>query len=336
MRPARERPSFPDTGPPPGRPAKGRNPLPASLELLSQLSGQLIALTAGAAAHVVRVEGRHRFPASGVVWSPDGVIVTAHHTLERDEEVEVGLPSGEIVSAEVLGRDPTTDLAALRAAAAGLEPAPWGEEAEAKPGTLVVGVFRPGKSARVSLGLLSRAAGEFRARRGGRIDRYLETSLELNPGFSGGLVVGPDGQGVGLATAGLLRGAGMAVPPSTLRRVMRSLLAHGEVRRGYLGIATHPVPLAPALRARTGEELALLVVRVEEDSPAARAGIVLGDALLSFGGEALQDPGELLGLLAEDRIGDTVSMKLLRGGEVRELQVTIGVRDRPGAEGRRV
>jgi S1-C subfamily serine protease len=308
----------------------------ASLELLSQLSGQLTALTAQAAAHVVRVEGRRRFPASGVVWSRDGVIVTAHHTLERDEEVEVGLPSGETVTAEVLGRDPTTDLAAVRVNAAGLDPATWAEEGGVAPGSLVVGVFRPGRSARVSLGLVSRAAGEFRARRGGRIDRYMELSLELHPGFSGGLVVGPDGQGVGLATAGLLRGTGMAVPPSTLRRVLKALLAHGEVRRGYLGIATHPVPLAPALRALTGEHLALLVARVEEESPAARAGIVLGDALLSFGGETLQDPGELLTLLAEDRIGDTVSMKLLRGGEVKEVQVTIGVRERPGSEGRRV
>jgi S1-C subfamily serine protease len=308
----------------------------ASLDLLSQLSGQLTALTAQAAAHVVRVEGRRRFPASGVVWSPDGVIVTTHHTLERDEEVEVGLPSGETVAAEVLGRDPTTDLAAVRVSASGLEPASWGEESAVAPGALVLGVFRPGRSARASLGLVSRAAGEFRARRGGRIDRYLETSLELHPGFSGGLLVGADGKAVGLASAGLFRGMGMAVPPTTLRRVMKALLAHGEVRRGYLGIATHPVPLAPALRALTGEHLALLVARVEEDSPAARAGIVLGDALLSFGGETLQDPGELLTLLAEDRIGDTVSMKLLRGGEVKEVQVTIGVRERPGAEGRRV
>jgi S1-C subfamily serine protease len=308
----------------------------ASPDVLSQLSGQLTALTAQAAAHVVRVDGRRRFPASGVVWSADGVVVTTHHTLERDEGVEVGLPSGETVPAEVVGRDPSTDLAALRVAATGLDPAPWGEEAAVAPGALVLGVFRPGRTARASLGLVSRAAGEFRVRRGGRIDRYLETTLELHPGFSGGLVVGPDGRGVGLASAGLFRGTGMAVPPSTLRRVLKSLLTHGEVLRGYLGLATHPVPLAPGLRALTGEELALLVSRVEEDSPAARAGILLGDALLSFGGEALQDPGELLALLAEDRIGDTVSMKLLRGGEVREVQVTIGTRERPGAEGRRV
>jgi S1-C subfamily serine protease len=177
---------------------------------------------------------------------------------------------------------------------------------------------------------VARAAGEFRARWGGRIDRYLETTLDVHQGFSGSLVLGTDGRAIGLATAGLLRGAAMALPPATLRRVMRSLLTHGEVRRGYLGLATHPVPLPPEARAATGEELALLVARVEPDSPAARAGIALGDALLSFGGETLQDPGELLALLAEDRIGDTVSMKLLRAGEVKEVQVTIGARERHG------
>ncbi len=302
-----------------------------TFELLTQLSGQLTALTAGAASHVVRVEGRRRFPSSGVVWAGDGVIVTTHHTLERDEDVEVGLPSGETTAAEVLGRDPSTDLAALRVNVTGLQPAPWVEEEALGPGSLVVGVSRPGRSARASLGLVARAAGEYRARRGGRIDRYLETTLDLHPGFSGSLVLGADGRAIGLATAGLVRGVAMAVPPSTLRRVVKSLLAHGEVRRGYLGLATHPVPLPAEVRARTGEELALLVSRVEPDSPAARAGIALGDALLSFGGDSLQDPGELFALLAEDRIGDTVSMKLLRAGEVKEIQITIGARQRrPG------
>ncbi len=304
-----------------------------SFDVLTQLSAQLTALTAEAGAHVVRVDGRRRLPASGVVWSADGVVVTTHHTLERDEEVSVGLPSGETVPAEVLGRDPSTDLAALRVSATGLSPAAWAEEGAVSAGALVIGVSRPGRSARAGLGLVARAAGEYRARRGGRIDRYLETTLELHPGFSGSLVLAADGQAIGLATAGLLRGTAMAVPPSTLRRVVKSLLAHGEVRRGYLGLATHPVPLPPEVRARTGEELALLVAHVEPDSPAARAGIALGDALLSFGGESLQDPGELLALLAEDRIGDTVAMKLLRAGEVREVQVTIGAREKRAHEG---
>lgn len=299
----------------------------APFDLLAGFSAQLTALAAEGAAHVVRVDGRRRAPASGVVWSADGVVVTSHHILERDEDVRVGLPSGEEVPAEVLGRDPSTDLAALRIRAADLAPAAWSEE-PVQAGALAFGVSRPGRSARVSAGVVARAAGEYRARRGGRIDRWLETTLDLHPGFSGGLVLGTDGAAVGLTTAGLVRGAAMAVPPATLRRVVKSLLTHGEVRRGYLGLATHPVPLPPEVRARTGEELALLVSRVEPDSPAARAGILLGDALLSFGGEALQDPGELLGLLAEDRIGDTVSMKLLRGGEVKEIQVTVGARER--------
>jgi S1-C subfamily serine protease len=304
----------------------------SAFELLTGFSDALTALATQGASHVVRVDGRRRGPASGVVWSADGVVVTTHHTLDRDEEVRVGLPSGDEVPAEVLGRDPSTDLAALRVAG-GLEPAAWGEDTDVKPGALAVGLSRPGRSARVSVGVVARAAGEYRVRGGGRIDRWLETTLELHPGISGSLVLGPDGRAYGLATAGLVRGTAMVVPPATLRRVVKSLLTHGEVRRGYLGIATHPVPLPPEIRARTGEEMALLVSRVEPDSPAARAGIVLGDALLSFGEDTLQDPGELLALLSEDRIGDTVAMKLLRAGEVTQIQVTIGARERRAHEG---
>jgi S1-C subfamily serine protease len=173
---------------------------------------------------------------------------------------------------------------------------------------------------------VARSAGEYRAFRGGRIDRYLETSLDLHPGLSGALALAPGGAALGLVTTGLVRGAAMVVPQMTLRRVVKSLLAHGEIRRGYLGIATHPVVLPPEAQARTGEELALLVARVEPDSPAARAGILLGDAILAVGAERLQDPGELWALLAEDRIGEAVTLQVLRGGEPREVQVTVGTR----------
>ncbi len=297
-------------------------------DVLTQLSDRLAALTASAARHVVRVEGRRHAPSSGVVWSADGVVVTAHHTLERDEDVEVGLPSGERAAAEVIGRDPTTDLALLRVRASGLEPAPWADDARPAAGQLALGVARPGKTPRAALALVTRAAGEFRAQGGGRVDAYLETSLPREQGVSGSLVVAADGRALGIATTGLVRRAVLAVPPATLRRVAKALLAHGEIPRGYLGLATTPVPLPPALRERTGEHVGLLVSRVDPGSPADRAGILLGDALLSFGNETLQDPGELLTLLAEDRIGDTVPMKLLRAGEVKDVQVTIGARGR--------
>src|SRR5512133_519768 len=300
-------------------------------DLLVQLSTRLAALSADAAQHVVRVDGRRHAPSSGVVWSADGVVVTAHHTLERDEDVSVALPSGEAAPAEVVGRDPTTDVALLRVTAPALSPAAWADEAGVAAGQLVVGISRPGRSARVALGVVSRSADEFRAHRGGKVDRFVETSLPLHPGVSGSLVVGADGAALGLATAGLVRGAAMVLPPSTLRRVVKALLTHGEVRRGYLGLATLPVRLPAAVREATGEHVGLLVTRVDPDSPAARAGIQLGDALLSFGNETLQDPGELLTLLAEDRIGDTVRRKLLRAGEARDVEVTIGAR---GAGGR--
>lgn len=299
-------------------------------DLLTQLSTRIAALGAEGAAHVVRVEGRRRSPASGVAWSADGVVVAPHHALPRDEEVEVGLPSGETAPAELVGRDPTTDLAVLRVRGASLVAATFAEPTEVTAGELVVGVARPGRSPRVGLGVLARAAGEFRAGGGGRVDRFLETTLALHAGVSGALVIRADGTALGVASSGLVRGAVMAIPASTLRRVVKALLAHGQIRRGYLGLATYPVPLPPALRAATGEEVALLVSRVEPESPAARAGILLGDALLSVGGEVMQDPGELLALLGEERIGDTVPVRLLRAGEVRDLAVTVGARgERP-------
>jgi S1-C subfamily serine protease len=295
-------------------------------DLLAALSATLADRTEAGARHVVRVDGRRRGPSAGIAWSADGVVVTAHHALERDEEVTVGLPDGTTATCEVAGRDPSTDLAVLRLPGAGLSPVAWAEDPAPRAGQLVLAVSRPGRAPRAALGLVARSAGEYRAFRGGKIDRYLETSLTLRPGLSGALALAADGAALGLVTAGLVRGAAMVVPPATLRRVVKSLLAHGEIRRGYLGIATHPVALPPEARARTGEELALLVARVEPESPAARAGILLGDAILAVGEEHLQDPGELWALLAEDRIGEAVTLRVLRGGEPRDVQVTVGAR----------
>lgn len=298
---------------------------PTNPDPLVSLSTRLQALVEQGSPHVVRVEGRGRSASSGVAWSSDGLVVATHHSLDRDEEIGIGLPSGETSAAEVLGRDPSTDLAVLRVKGGGITPVEWGEAA-LSPGALVLAVSRPGRSPRAELGVVARAAREWRAPTGGKLDRYLETTLELRPGLSGALVLAADGTPAGLATSGLVRGAALVVDAATLRRVVKSLLAHGEIRRGYLGIASFPVPLSAALRDRTGEEVALLVTRVEVGSPAERAGLLLGDAILSFGGETLQDPGELLAFLTEDRIGDALPLRILRAGEVRELPVTVGAR----------
>jgi S1-C subfamily serine protease len=304
--------------------ASNLSPMTNSDPLVS-FSDRVQALVERAAPHVVRVEGRGRSASSGVAFSSDGLVVATHHSLDRDEEIAVGLPSGETSSADVLGRDPTTDLAVLRVKGGGLAPVEWGD-APLAAGALVVAVSRPGRSPRAELGLVARAAGEWRPPTGGKLERYLETTLELRPGLSGALVLSAAGTPAGIATSGLVRGAALVLDAGTLRRVVKSLLAHGEIRRGYLGLASLPVPLPPSLRERTGEEVALLVTRVEAGSPAERAGLLLGDAILSFGGETLQDPGELLAFLTEDRIGDALPLRILRAGEVRELSVTVGAR----------
>ncbi len=304
------------------------------IENLLDLSEKLSALAEQGGRSVVRVDAR-RAPSSGLVWSADGVVLTANHNVEWDENLEVGLPDGRTVPAEIVGRDPTTDLAALRVPASGLAAPPWIEPDGLRVGHLLLGLTRPGKSLRAGLGMLARAADSWRAPAGGKLDRYLETDLPLHPGFSGGLVLDLAGRAVGLATAGLARGTGMVVPAPTLRRVAKALLAHGGVRRGFLGVATIPIRLPAQLEKQAGQGAALLVTGVEDDSPAARGGLLVGDVLLSLDGRALGHLGDLLPALEEERIGDAAPARVLRAGELRELIVTIGARERHAARGGR-
>jgi S1-C subfamily serine protease len=298
----------------------------------TDLSERLATLAEDAGRSVVRVEAR-RAPASGVIWSPDGVVVTANHNVEWDEDVEVGLADGRNARADLVGRDPSTDLAVLRLDASGLPAPAWAEPDSLRTGHLVLSVSRPGRALRVGLAPLARAAGDWRAPAGGRLDRYLEADLPLHPGFSGALVLDLAGRAVGLGTAGLARGTVLVIPLPTLRRVVGQILAHGQVRRGFLGVATVPVRLPPSLEKQAGQAGALLVSTVADESPAALGGLLLGDALLAFGGTPLAHPGDLLPLLEEERIGQKVALRLLRAGEVREVAVTVGSRE-PGREAR--
>jgi S1-C subfamily serine protease len=291
---------------------------------LVELSDLLEAAVERAAPGVVRVEGRRRSASSGVAWSADGVIVASHHAVDAEEGVPVGLPDGRTVPARVVGRDPGTDLVVLRAEAAGLVVPRWDEGRAPRAGHLVVGVSRPGRSARARLGIVSAVAGEWRTPAGGRLESYLETDIDPHPGFSGGLLLGSDGRGLGVTTAGLLRGAGMAVAASSLRRVVEALLAHGRMRRGYLGLGTQTIAMVPP---QAGQTVALIVLSVQPGSPAAKAGLMVGDVLLRAGEERLTHPGALMPALDEDRVGHELRLRILRAGEERDITIVVGEKE---------
>ena len=299
-------------------------------EIGIELSRATAAAVKQAAGAVVRIDGGARWSASGVVWAA-GVVVTAGHGLHGADEVTLGLPDGSTARGEVTGRDLTTDLALVRTNAAGLTPVAWAER-EPEVGELVLAVTRPGRGPRAGVGCVARTGGSWRTAAGGQVDRYVELDVTLQPGFSGGLVADLAGRGVGLASAGLVRGTGLAVPVPTLRRVVEALLARGEVRRGYLGVASLPVRLPPKVVAATGQATALLLTAVEDDSPAGLAGLGVGDLLLALDGAAVSDVSDLWPALEEDRIGKPVRVRLARGGAVQEAELVVGARGRREVE----
>jgi S1-C subfamily serine protease len=290
-----------------------------------ELSDRLAGIVESSGRSVVRVLGRRRSGSSGIVWAPD-VVVTAHHTLERDEDIQVGLPDGQTATASLVGRDPTTDLAVLRLSGGALSPVAWSDDGATKVGHLVLCLSRPGRTVRASLGIVSVLGESWRTPSGGRLERYLQTDVALHAGFSGSLLVDLAGRGLGLNTAGLLRGLSTAVPAATLRRVVTSVLSHGQVRRGFLGVGSFPVQLPADLARSAGQPSALLLVSVQPDGPAAQAGLLLGDALLGLEGTPVSQVGDLLPFLEEDRVGRELTARILRAGQVQEVRIVVGTR----------
>lgn len=287
------------------------------------LSEQMADVVESVAPSIVRVGGRRRMAASGVVWAAEGVIVTADHVVRR-EQVTVGLPGGEKVDASVVGRDPTTDLVVLRVETGDLTAASW-DDGNLRVGQLVLALARPGRGVQATLGVVSALGESWHTGAGGEIDRYLQTDVLMYPGFSGGpLLVGNTFAGIN--SSALLRGASVTIPATTVRRVVTDLLSHGRVRRGYLGISTQTVRLPADLAERTGQETALLLVGVESESPAAAAGLLMGDTLIRLDGQPVRHHDDLVALLSGERVGRKAPVQIVRGGELRDLNITIGER----------
>jgi S1-C subfamily serine protease len=284
--------------------------------------------TAGQA--VVRVEARRHTPGSGLIWSADGRIVTANHVVRRDDNITVGLADGQTAAATLVGRDASTDLAVLRlaeGASAGAGPLTQTSEAEMGVGRFVLALARPGRTVQATFGVVSALGDGWRTPMGGQIDRYLQTDVIMYPGFSGGPLVGAGGRLLGLNTSGLGQGVSLAIPAATLGRVVEALRSHGRVRRGYLGVSTQRVRLPEGVAAELNQRTGLLVVSVEAGSPAEAGGLTLGDTLLSLGGRAIVSHEDLLAGLTGDIVGQKEVVRVLRGGQVQELNGKIGERE---------
>jgi S1-C subfamily serine protease len=294
---------------------------------LTQLSQELASLVENSAPSLVRVEARKRLPATGIVWSAEGLILTSNHVVEMDKGIRVGLHGGTIHEAELVGRDPSTDIALLRVkGAATLHVPTWGLPHELGVGNLVLALGRPGENVLATLGVVSALEGEWAMRGGAKIEHYLQTDVVMYPGFSGGALVGAEGKFYGMNSSTLMQGVSLTLTPPTLLRVVGALAQHGRIRRGYLGVGLQPVVLPAALAEANQQKRGLMVVSLENDSPADKGGLVMGDILLKVDGQAVQDVEDLLGMLVGERVGKALNVYLIRGGEARNLSVTVGER----------
>jgi S1-C subfamily serine protease len=249
------------------------------------------------------------------------------------------LASGEKVPATLAGRDPTTDIAILRFDA-NATVATVDSSDSLRVGQLVLALGRPGTSVTAALGIVSALGGEWRTWQGGRIDRFVRLDLSIYDGFSGGPLVDGSGRVLGINTSALSRSAALTIPAATVSRVADQLKTTGHVKRGYIGVAGQAVRIPEDLVRSLGfdQEIGLMVVRVDEGSPAHKAGILIGDVIATFAGQAVEDPTELRAALAGDRVGTEMELGLIRAGRRESLRVTVGerpVEDRSARRGRR-
>jgi S1-C subfamily serine protease len=297
-----------------------------SSDLLAALSDGMADAVEKVGKSIVRVNGRRRRSGSGVVYARD-MVLTASHVLEREEDLSVVTGDGRTLPARFVGRDPSSDLAVLQVEGMNIEAAAPAE-GEPRIGQLALAVGSPGRgdSVRASLGVVSSVGGPMRTWRGPRLERYIQTDATPYPGFSGGPLIDARANVLGIMTTGLARGAALAIPAELAWRVAKAIEERGSVKRGYLGILSQPVRLPDGQRLGLTQRGGLLVVGVEEGSPAGHGGLIIGDIIATLDGQPVEDTEDLLVLLTGERVGQEVPVKVIRGGELHELNVTVGER----------
>lgn len=326
--------------------------------MLQQLSNEMADLVDGAAGCVLSVDARRRLPATGIAWAQD-LVVTAHHVVERDADINIGLPNGSRAKAELIGRDPRHDLALLRVDAE-LQAAQLADAESLRVGNLALALGRPRQAVKASLGLVSglSSPGQARERRKPNFAKHgsgrrrewkkrawmkkaawkeggwarllagglIQTDLVMYPGFSGGPLLAADGSVHGMNTSGFAGGVSVALPIAIIRKSVAALLADGQIQSGYLGVSAQAALLPEALAESLDQEAGLLIVSIEPDSPAAAAGMLVGDILTALQGEPLEEVADLQMLLARLQVGGKVKSSYVRGGELRQGSVVIGAR----------
>ena len=295
--------------------------------VLVELSDALADAAEKAGKATVLVNARRRMPASGIAYAAD-LILTADHIVEREEDIKVVLGDGTEISAKVAGRDAGSDLAVLKLERAA---APLAEvtKSPARLGQIALVLGRPSPAGiEASLGTVSAIGGPIRTGRGGMLERYIRTDSISYPGFSGGPLVAADGTVLGVNTSGLANGAAITIPAEIAWKIAETLVRHGRVKRGYLGIRSQTVEIPSASQKALKREqgTGLLIVGVEDDSPASKGGFIVGDILVAVAGVPVLHHDELFTRLTGDVVGKSTPIEILRGGQPQTLNVNIGER----------
>ena len=309
---------------------------------LRALSDDLAGAVERAGRSVVAIHARPRIPASGIYWR-DGVVVAASHTIRKEQDIAVTLADGTRAQAQLVGRDGGTDIAVLRfdsaPTAKALTLADRAADDSLRVGSLVLAVGRPGDGGvTASLGVISTVGERWRTWSGGEIDRFVRLDLAVYDGFSGGALVDAEGSVLGVNCSALARGTPLTIPNATVERVVEALLTRGHVARAYLGVAMQPVRLTRSLAERLNLSEAaggVLVVMVESDSPADRGGLLVGDVIISADGHDMAEPQDVAELLGAERVGGKLELRVVRGGELKNLSLTVGERAQAGDTRRR-
>jgi S1-C subfamily serine protease len=288
---------------------------------LKDLSNDIAALVEKASKSVVRVDARRGRAGTGIVWDT-GLVLTANHVVEQEEDIQV-VADDKSAKATLVGRDPATDLALLKVEGLAAPAMPRGKVDELRPGQIVLAIGRPG-SLKATFGTISAVSSSWRGWRGSEIEHLIQTNAPLYPGFSGGPLVDVDGRAIGMNSWVFGRGDGRAIAMDVAERVIASLKADGRIRRPYLGIGTQEVALPEPVKAKAKQDSGLLIVAVEPQSPADKAGLMQGDTLVALNGTTTSSLEDLYAGLRKAKVGATQTVRVVRAGELKDLQVTVG------------